>query len=84
MKSNQAVNKAVRSKVEIETEFLQFSNPKSKTIVIEIESNENKEIKDHSMPKAIKIPKKNSSRKKLPYDLNSILFIHFLPMIFKP
>ena len=56
MKSNQAVNKAVRSKVEIETEFLQFSNPRSKTIVIEIESNKTERKRsEFSFPKTKKL-----------------------------
>ena len=42
LKFNYAVKKTERSQDEIETEFLQFSNPRSKTIVIEIESKKTK------------------------------------------
>ena len=56
IKFNQAVNKAERSKDEIETEFLQFSNPRSKTIVIEIESNKTKRKRsEFSFPETKKL-----------------------------
>ena len=46
----------MRSKVEIETEFLQFSNPKYKTIVIEIESNKTERKRsEFSFPKTKKL-----------------------------
>ena len=96
LKFNQAVNKAERSKDEIETEFLELFNPRSKTIVIEIESNKTERKRsEFSFPKTKKLkitqyPKlsgnyyENSKRKSSLKNLNSILFIHFLTMIFKP
>ena len=64
-KFNYAVKKTERSQDEIETEFLQFSNPRSKTNVIEIENkktkrkriqffySETQKLQKNSKPKAL-------------------------------